>query len=150
MRPCWNCANPGSFFSALTLGQIAPRGNGSRPGKNYSLVSAIGARWTMWRATTNANQPRRARITGFAEVASEIKDETTGELYPLRWVFSWNSSKAELDARQRREKLEAGAQALQKSLACWASTLTQSRQHPQSSGNPASKRAEPRLTSPMN
>jgi len=48
------------------------------------------------------------------EVASEIKDETTGELHPLRWVFSWNSSKAELDARQRRKELEAGEQALQK------------------------------------
>lgn len=48
------------------------------------------------------------------EVASDIKDETTGELYPLRWVFSWNSSKAELDARQRRKKLEVSEQALQK------------------------------------
>lgn len=48
------------------------------------------------------------------EVASDIKDETTGELYPLRWVFSWNSNKAELDARQRRKELEVSQQALQK------------------------------------
>lgn len=48
------------------------------------------------------------------EVASDIKDETTGERYPLRWVFSWNSNKAELDARQRRKKLEVSQQALQK------------------------------------
>ena len=48
------------------------------------------------------------------EVASEIQEETTGELYPLRWVFGWNSSKAELDARQRRKELGAGEQALQK------------------------------------
>lgn len=48
------------------------------------------------------------------EVASELKDESTGELYPLRWVFSWSSNKAELDARQRRKELEAGEQALQK------------------------------------
>jgi len=48
------------------------------------------------------------------EVASEIKDEVTGKRYPLRWVFSWNSNKAELDARQRQKELEAGEQALQK------------------------------------
>lgn len=48
------------------------------------------------------------------EVASQVIDETTGQLYPLRWVFSWNSSKAELDARQRRKELQAGEQALQK------------------------------------
>jgi len=48
------------------------------------------------------------------EVASDIKDETTGELYPLRWVFSWNSNKAELDARQRRKELEVSQQVLQK------------------------------------
>jgi transposase len=32
----------------------------------------------------------------------------------LRWVFSWNSNKAELDARQRQKALESGEQALQK------------------------------------
>jgi transposase len=48
------------------------------------------------------------------EVASDIQDETDGKDYPLRWVFSWNSSKAELDARQRQKELEAGEQALQK------------------------------------
>jgi transposase len=66
-------------------------------------------------ARNNQRKPAETRPHyRVCEVASEIKDETTGELYPLRWVFSWNSSKAELDARQRREKLEAGAQALQK------------------------------------
>lgn len=48
------------------------------------------------------------------EVEHEIKDEVTGQTYPLRWVFSWNSSKAELDARQRLKELETGEQALQK------------------------------------
>jgi hypothetical protein len=48
------------------------------------------------------------------EVEHEIKDEATGKTYPLRWVFSWNSNKAELDARQRLKELEAGEQALQK------------------------------------
>ena len=48
------------------------------------------------------------------EVPHVLVDETTGESYPLRWVFSWNSNKAELDARQRMKELEAGEQALQK------------------------------------
>jgi transposase len=42
------------------------------------------------------------------EVEHALKDETTGENYPLRWVFSWNSHKAELDARQRLKELESG------------------------------------------
>lgn len=32
----------------------------------------------------------------------------------MRWVFSWNSNKAELDARQYQKELDAGEQALQK------------------------------------
>jgi len=48
------------------------------------------------------------------EIASEIEDPATGKPYPLRWVFSWNSNKAELDARQRQKALEAGEQALRK------------------------------------
>ena len=48
------------------------------------------------------------------EVAREITDEATGKPYPLRWVFSWNSNKAHLDARQRQKALEIGAQALRK------------------------------------
>ena len=48
------------------------------------------------------------------EVSHELDDETTGKSYPLRWVFSWNSNKAELDARQRLKQLASGEQALQK------------------------------------
>ena len=48
------------------------------------------------------------------EVTHALKDETTGESYRLRWIFSWNSNKAELDARQRLKELESGEQALQK------------------------------------
>ena len=60
-------------------------------------------------------QPAEARPRYRAcEVASEIMDETTGKRYPLRWVFGWNGSKAELEARQRRKGLETGEQALQK------------------------------------
>jgi transposase len=64
------------------------------------------------------NQPRKpieARpVYRVCEVPGEIRDEPTGKGYPLRWIFSWNSSKAELDASQRRKKLEKGEQALQK------------------------------------
>lgn len=48
------------------------------------------------------------------EVSSQVKDKNNGKVYPLRWIFSWNSSKADLDARQRRKQLEQGEQALQK------------------------------------
>ena len=48
------------------------------------------------------------------EVAHDLKDEITGESYLLRWIFSWNSSKAKLDTRQRLKELNAGEQALQK------------------------------------
>jgi transposase len=48
------------------------------------------------------------------EVGHELEDKITGKSYPLRWVFSWNSNKAELDARQRQKALESGEQALQK------------------------------------
>ena len=48
------------------------------------------------------------------EVTHALKDETTGESYRLRWIFSWNSNKAELDARQRLKELESGEQSLQK------------------------------------
>lgn len=48
------------------------------------------------------------------EVTHNLNDASSGESYPLRWIFSWNSNKAELDARQRLKELEAGEQALQK------------------------------------
>ena len=48
------------------------------------------------------------------EVTHILKDKTTGESYPLWWVFSWNSKKAELGACQRLKELESGEQALQK------------------------------------
>lgn len=48
------------------------------------------------------------------EVNDDLRDEKTGESYPLRWIFSWNSNKAKLDARQRQKELDSGEQALQK------------------------------------
>jgi transposase len=66
-------------------------------------------------ARNDQRKPAEARPRyRVCEVASEIVDETTGKRYPLRWVFGWNSSKADLDARQRRKELEAGEQTLQK------------------------------------
>ena len=66
-------------------------------------------------ARNDQRKPAEARPRYRAcEVSSEIVDETTEKRYPLRWVFAWNSNKAELDARQRRKNLAAGEQALQK------------------------------------
>lgn len=66
-------------------------------------------------ARNDQRKPTEARPRyRVCEVASEIVDETNGKRYPLRWIFGWNSSKAELDARQRRKQLEMGEQALQK------------------------------------
>ena len=48
------------------------------------------------------------------EVAHPLVDADNDKVYPLRWVFSWSSSKAELDARQRNKALLAGEQALQR------------------------------------
>jgi len=48
------------------------------------------------------------------EVAHALVDADNDKVYPLRWVFSWSSSKAELDARQRTKALAAGEQALQR------------------------------------
>jgi transposase len=48
------------------------------------------------------------------EVPHELEDTQGKTSYPLRWVFSWNSSKAELDARQRQKQVAAGEQALQR------------------------------------
>jgi transposase len=48
------------------------------------------------------------------EIAHELKDAARQTSYTLRWVFSWNSSKAELDARQRQKQLADGEAALQR------------------------------------
>ena len=48
------------------------------------------------------------------EISHELKDTTQESSYPLRWVFSWNSNKAKLDARERQKHIQAGEQALQR------------------------------------
>lgn len=48
------------------------------------------------------------------EVEQALFDEQEQKTYPLRWVFSWSSRKAEQDANKRHKALEAGEQALQR------------------------------------
>lgn len=48
------------------------------------------------------------------EVPHTLVDTAHDQVYALRWVFSWSSHKAELDARQRHKALAAGEQALQR------------------------------------
>lgn len=48
------------------------------------------------------------------EVCYELPDREISQVHSLRWIFSWSSSKAELDARQRNKRLEAGEAALQR------------------------------------
>lgn len=62
-------------------------------------------------ATKPAEQRTQYRV---CEVNQTLTDSEHGRHYSLRWVFSWSSRKAELDARQRAEALTAGAQALQR------------------------------------
>jgi len=48
------------------------------------------------------------------EIARELTDESTGQTYPLRWIFSWSSEKAERDAQQRAKAVQAGEAALRR------------------------------------
>lgn len=41
------------------------------------------------------------------EIEHDLRDGKSGKKYPLRWIFTWNSTKAEMDARQRQEDLDA-------------------------------------------
>jgi transposase len=62
-----------------------------------------------------AHQPVEQRTQyRVCEVAHPLVDAANDKVYPLRWVFSWSSSKAALDARQRGKALAAGEQALQR------------------------------------
>jgi len=48
------------------------------------------------------------------EVVHELPDPETGQVYPLRWVFSWSSEKATQDAQQRTKVVQAGVQAMER------------------------------------
>ena len=61
----------------------------------------------------NARKPQQERPHyRVCEVEQALPDPETGEMYPLRWVFSWSSDKASKDAEQRGKVLAAGEQAL--------------------------------------
>jgi transposase len=73
--------------------------------------------WTAVEYVTRnaAHKPVEQRIQyRVCEVAHALVDADNDQVYPLRWVFSWSSSKAALDARQRNKALAAGEQALQR------------------------------------
>lgn len=59
-------------------------------------------------------RPAERTVYRVCEVSQTLLDPETGELYPLRWVFSHSSAKAAQDARQRDKALAAGEQALRR------------------------------------
>lgn len=74
-------------------------------------------RWTPvdYVTRTEARRPMEQRTQyKVCEVGHELADGEVNRVYALRWVFSWSSSKAELDARQRHQALAAGEAALQR------------------------------------
>jgi hypothetical protein len=48
------------------------------------------------------------------EVAHPLPDPETGQVYRLRWIFSWSSEKARQDAAPRARVLEAGVSGLER------------------------------------
>src|SRR5215207_5776874 len=61
----------------------------------------------------NARKPHDQRPHyRVCEVEHALSDPETGQVYPLRWVFSWSSDKARKDAEQRAKVLAAGEHAL--------------------------------------
>lgn len=48
------------------------------------------------------------------EIPHDLADPDTGELFQLRWIFTWSSRKAAQDAARREKVLAAGEQALQR------------------------------------
>jgi transposase len=48
------------------------------------------------------------------EVEHALPDPETGQVYALRWIFSWSSEKARQDAAQRAKLVEAGVSGLER------------------------------------
>lgn len=63
----------------------------------------------------NARKPpeKRPRYQ-VCEVVHELKDEEDGIAYPLRWVFTRSSDKAQRDSQQRAQAVQAGEEALRR------------------------------------
>lgn len=63
----------------------------------------------------NARKPpeQRSRYQ-VCEVVHELKDEKHGVVYPLRWVFSRSSDKAQRDSQQRAKAVQTSEEALRR------------------------------------
>lgn len=59
-------------------------------------------------ARTPADERPTHRV---CEVAHDLVDPETGEVYPLRWLFTWSSTKATQDATKRAKALAAAESA---------------------------------------
>lgn len=82
-----------------------------------TLLEAGKLRWrTVDYASQNEARKPRAERTHYqvCEIRRELKDPASETVYPVRWIFSHSSAKAELDARQRDKALAAGEQALRR------------------------------------
>lgn len=61
----------------------------------------------------NARKPPDERpVHRVCEVPHDLVDPQTGEVFPLRWLFTWSSTKATQDAGRRAKALAAGEAAL--------------------------------------
>jgi len=63
----------------------------------------------------NASKPTAQRPHyRVCEVEHVLTDPETGQVYPLRWIFSWSSEKARQDAEKRAKVLAAGVKGLER------------------------------------
>lgn len=82
--------------------------------------AGLEARKLHWRTVDYVSQnearkpPAERPVYQVCEISRDLPDPETGELYPVRWVFSHSSVKAAQDARQREKALAAGEQALRR------------------------------------
>jgi transposase len=73
--------------------------------------------WTAvaYASRQNARKPPAERPEyRVCEVPQDLVDPETGELFRLRWLFTWSSSKAAQDAARRAKVVAAGEQALRR------------------------------------
>jgi transposase len=73
--------------------------------------------WTPvdYASRNDARKPRARRpVYRVCEVPHTITDAEMGQVYEVRWVFTWSSRKADQDAQQRAKAVAAGEQAMQR------------------------------------
>jgi transposase len=81
----------------------------------WAAVAAERLTWTAvdYTSRNTRRTPADARpVQRVCEVSHDLLDPETGELYPLRWLFTWSSTKAERDAARRARVLAAGEREL--------------------------------------